>query len=109
MRIFFWRIGIEYPTQTFTDVQFQDIRNQQQSLRFQTCMFIYAILYMHIIVMILEVGVYPNSTTFLLDKLKLEIYLEFTYYSSMDQHVLTGQSLCRVLPLLWKKTCTCFL
>ena len=39
---------------------------------------------------ILEVDVYPNSTTILLDKLKLKIYFDNNYYSSMDQHVLTG-------------------
>ena len=66
-------------------------------------------LHAYIIVMILEVGVYPNSTTFLLDKLKLEIYLEFTNYSSMDQHGLTGQSLRRVLQPVWKRSRTCFL
>ena len=39
---------------------------------------------------ILEVDVYPNSTTILLDKLKLKIYLNSNNYSSMDQHVSTG-------------------
>ena len=40
-----------------------------------------------------EVGVYLNSTTLLLDKLDLEMYLKFKNYSDIDQHVSTGQSL----------------
>ena len=48
---------------------------------------------------VLEVDVYPNSTTFLLDKLKLFIILNSNNYSSMDQHVSTGQSLHQDLRL----------
>ena len=44
---------------------------------------------MHIL-HILEVDVYPNSKTILLDKLKLKIDLNSNNYSSMDQHVSTG-------------------
>ena len=40
--------------------------------------------------LILEVGVYPNSTTFLLDKLNVEIYLKIQNYSDIDQNVSTG-------------------
>ena len=40
--------------------------------------------------LILEDDVYPNSTTILLDKLRLKIYLNSNNYSSMDQHVSTG-------------------
>ena len=47
---------------------------------------------MYVLVLdIFEVDVYPNSTTFLLDKLKLFIILNSNHYSSMDldMYVLT--------------------
>ena len=44
-----------------------------------------------ILVQIIEVGVYPNSTTFLLDKLNVETSLEFNNYSDIDKHDSTGQ------------------
>ena len=43
----------------------------------------------------LEVGVYSTSTTFLLDKLNVEIYLEFNNYSNID---LTIFAQCIVIP-----------
>ena len=49
------------------------------------------------IFIVYKFGVCPNLTTFLLDKLTVEIHLKFNNYSDIDQHVSTGQSLCQDL------------
>ena len=38
-------------------------------------------------------GVYPNSTTILLDRLTVGMYSKFDNYSDIDQHVTIGLSL----------------